>query len=224
MARAGELAQRRNLWVSTHLAENVAECQEAERRFGAVDYLSIYEDAGLVHDKSVFAHCIHLSDGAWGRLADAGAIVAHCPDSNAFLGSGNMPTSAVLDRNIPMVIGTDVAAGRSFRVPRILSSAYDNALATGLSVSPATLLWWGTRTGAVALGQDHLGAVLTGFDADMILVDVPDWIEDADGVLAWTLFWADAPWPRKTWVRGRMVWDRDAWRRAGGVFPWHKYT
>lgn len=218
MAEAGDLAQRRGLWVSTHLAENPAECAEAERRFGAPDYLSVYEDAGLVHERSVFAHCIHLSDDAWDRFAAAGAVVAHCPDSNAFLGSGHMPTGDVVGRGIPLVIGTDVAAGRSFRVPRILSYAYDNALAVGYAPTPAQLLWWGTRTGALALGLPQVGAVEAGLDADMVLVDVPAWVESADEVLGWTLFWTDAPWPRRTWVRGRVVWDRGA-----GAFPWSEH-
>lgn len=219
MRLAGDLARERGLWVTTHLAENTDECEAVESLHGG-RYLDVYVDAGLVHARSVFAHCIHLSQAEWDRFAEAGAIVAHCPDSNAFLGSGHMPIDDVERRNIPMVIGTDVAAGRSFRVPRILSSAYDNALARGVQVSPSQLLWWGTRSGAVALQQPQTGAVAPGLEADAVLVDVPDWVEAADEVLAWSLFWADAPWPRRTWVRGQVVWDRQAWTEAGGVFPW----
>jgi guanine deaminase len=220
MREAGALAARRGLWVSTHLAENTAECAAATARFGARDYLSIYEDAGLVHARSVYAHCIHLDDDAWDRFAAAGAVVAHCPDSNDFLGSGGMPLGDVLGRGIPLALGTDVAAGRSFRVPRTASHAYDNALRRGVSAPPAALLWWATLAGARALGHGAVGAVASGFDADFVLVDVPAWVDDADGVLAWTLLYADAPPPRGTWVRGRRVWDRDRHAAAGGVFPW----
>ncbi|TVQ94951.1 MAG: guanine deaminase [Deltaproteobacteria bacterium] len=220
MRRAGELARRRGLWVSTHLAENPAECAAAEARFEARDYLSIYEDLGLVHEKSLYAHCIHLSDAAWDRFAEAGAIVAHCPDSNDFLGSGGMPIRAVLDRGIGLTLGTDIAAGRSFRVPTIASRAFDNALRQGHSVSPGTLLWWATRTAALALHRPDLGAVHPGLQADFVLLDVPEWVESADEALAWTFFYADAPPPRGTWVRGERVWDRDAHRAAGGLFPW----
>lgn len=216
---AADTALRHGLWVSTHLAENPDEC-DAVRAMHGRDYLAVYDHAGLVNARSVYAHCIHLSPADWDRFAQAGAVVAHCPDSNAFLGSGHMPTPEVVGRQIPLCIGTDVAAGRSFRVPRILSSAYDNALAVGHAISPATLLWWGTRSGAAALGHDHVGAVKAGLDADLVLVDAPPWAEDADAVLASTLFWADAPLPRRTWVRGRVVWDRDAWHARGGIFPW----
>lgn len=220
MRQAGDFAREHDLWVSTHLAENPAECATAVERFQSRDYLSIYEQAGLIHHKSVLAHCIHLDDGAWDRFAAAGAVVAHCPDSNDFLGSGGMPLSQVLDREIPMVLGTDIAAGRSFRLPVIASRAYDNALRVGVTPSPAALLWWATRAGAVALGHPHVGAVHPGLDADFVLLDVPEWVDDAAGVLAWTLFYADAPPPRGTWVRGSRIWDRDVHRAAGGVFPW----
>jgi guanine deaminase len=220
LREAGDLARRRGLWVSTHLAENVAECAAATARFGAPDYLSIYEDAGLVHARSVYAHCIHLDDAAWDRFAAAGAVVAHCPDSNDFLGSGGMPIRAVLDRGVALGLGTDIAAGRSFRVLRTASHAFDNALRHGVALPPAALLWWATLAGARALGHGHVGAIQPGFDADFVWLDAPDWVDDADGALAWTLFYADAPAPRGTWVQGRRVWDRDAHRAAGGVFPW----
>jgi guanine deaminase len=208
MARAGRLAADRGLIATTHLAENPIECDVAVSRFKARDYLSIYEDAGLVRPGAVFAHCIHLSDDAWDRLRDAGAVVAHCPDSNAFLGSGHLPTAAVVARDLPVTLGTDVAAGRTFRVPHIASAAYDNALAVGAPISPARVFWWATAGGAAALGHPDVGQVAPGFDADLVLHDVPPWAESGDAVLAAILFDHDAPRPRRTWVHGRVVYER----------------
>ena len=207
---AGRLAQQRGLWVSTHLAETTDECRVACERFGTHDYLQVYEDAGLVHDRSVFAHCIHLSDGEWNRLAAAGAVVAHCPDSNRFLGSGGMPIADALTRGIPVAMGSDVAAGRSFQVPRALSVAYDNALHRGTPVSLARLLWLGTRGGALALRHPQVGAIAEGLAADMTLHEVPWWVTDAEGVLASVLFDHDRPGPAATWVAGVKVWDNSA--------------
>ncbi|NCG19953.1 MAG: guanine deaminase [Rhodobacterales bacterium] len=217
MTGAGQLAQDRNLWVSTHLSETQIECQIACDLFDAPDYLSIYERVGMVHERSVYAHCIHLSDSEWDRMAAAKAVVAHCPDSNDFLGSGGMPVRAVQDRNIPLAVGTDIAAGRSFRLPQILSSAYDNGLRQGHTLNPRTLLWWGTRGGAQSLGWDT-GAIEVGLDADLIAVDVPPWAETEEQVLAAILFDKDAPLVRKTWVRGEQVWDRDT-----EIHPWNSW-
>jgi guanine deaminase len=212
MAAGAEFANAHGLWVSTHLSENTDECRIATERFGTEDYLAVYEDAGLVHDRSVFAHCIHLSKREWERLAAAGAVVAHCPDSNDFLGSGGMPLSPIDRLGIDVVIGTDVAAGRSFRVPRILSAAYDNGLRQGVTIDPRRLLWWGTRGGALALGWADRGAFKPGLWADMALMDVPEWADTEDKVLASVLFDHDAGRALKTWVRGRVVWERDTLR------------
>lgn len=217
---AGAFARDRGLWVSTHLSENPEECATATAMHGTADYLQVYEDAGMVHDRSVYAHCIHLSDSEWSRLQQAGAVIAHCPDSNDFLGSGTMDRGRALDLGVPVALGTDVAAGRSFRVPRIASSAYDAALRHGRMLPPALLLHDATRGGAAALGHPDQGAVQAGFQADLVLHDLPAWVDDADAALAWLLFHHDAPPPRGTWVAGRQVWDRDAHWRAGGVYPW----
>lgn len=205
---AAALARDRGLWVSTHLSENPDEVELACRRFGAPDYLTVYERAGLLHQRALFAHCVHLDAAEWDRFAAAGAVVAHCPDSNDFLGSGGMSPAEPLARDIPVAVGSDVGAGRSFRIPRILSSAYDNGLRRGVPLDPRRLLWWGTRGGASALGQDRIGAIEEGFDADMVLFEVPPWAEDASSVLASVIFDHDAPPPLRTWVRGRVVWAR----------------
>jgi guanine deaminase len=151
----------------------------------------------------VYAHCIHLSDDEWDRFAAAGAVVAHCPDSNDFLGSGGMPVRAVRSRGIRLSIGTDVAAGRSFRVPRILSAAYDNASRQGEAWTPAELLALGTS--GSALGYDDVGRIAPGYRADLTLFDPPSEATDADGVLAALIFDHDAPPMRATWVSGRQV-------------------
>jgi guanine deaminase len=203
LAAAGSLSRELGLWASTHVSENIDECTVATERFGTPDYLRVYEDAGLVHERSVFAHCIHLSDSEWDRMAAAKSVVAHCPDSNFFLGSGRMPISDVLERGIALAIGTDVAAGRTFSIRRILASVFDNALATGHRVTPAELLWWGTRGGAQALGHPELGAVEVGFGADLCAWELPDWVEDETAALSWLLMSHDLVGPATVWVGGR---------------------
>jgi guanine deaminase len=211
MQGAAALAAARGLRVSTHLSENPAEVDAVRARFG-LGYVEVYERAGLLQPGVVMAHCIHPTEAEWARLAAVDAVVAHCPDSNDFLGSGGMPPGQPLR----CVLGTDVAAGRSFRVPRVASAAFDNALRQGRRVAPVTWLWHATAGGAAALGHPELGALRPGAPADLALHDLPPWVEDAEAALGWLIFGADAPPCRATWVQGRAVWDRDV---HGALWP-----
>ena len=131
-----------------------------------------------------------------------------------------MPTGAMHAHGIPLALGSDVAAGRTWSIPQIAASAYDNALRVGTSLSPEHLLWLATRGGALALGIPNVGAISPGLDADLVALDVPLWAETADSVLAWILLNRTLPLARRTWVRGQVVWDRHSWARAGGGYPW----
>ena len=204
LALAGRTAARGGRWISTHLSETVEERRRSVERFAAPDPLAILERAGLVGPRTVLAHCVHLTSSEWDRLAKARAIVAHCPDSNDFLGSGGMPIREVLDRGIRIAIGSDVGAGRTFRIPRILCAAYDNALRQGVALSPERLLWWGTRGGALALGHGEAGMLAPGLDADLVAFPAPPHT-DAAGILAALLFDHDAPPITHTWIKGRLI-------------------
>lgn len=205
MRAAGGLADRYGLRVSTHLSENLEECRQVRERFDGASYVQVYEELGLVRPGSIFAHGIHLSPGELDRLASAGAAIAHCPDSNAFLGSGGMPLEALRAHGVAIAVGTDVAAGRSFRVTHTLSAAYDNARRQGAELSPAELFWWGTRGGAEVLGVPNIGLLAPGGEADMVLHDIPEEDDTAERALGSLLFRLDGPPAMRTWVRGREV-------------------
>ena len=208
---AADLVLKHDLPMQTHLAENPAEIAEVARQFPKhSDYLSVYADHGLCGPQSLFAHCVHLTDGAWDRLATAGAAVAHCPDSNFFLGSGCMPLAAPRSRGIRVGLGTDVGAGRSFSLRRIAQAAYDAALITGSAVTGEQLLWLATAGGARAMGlATRVGRLAPGFDADLVALDAP---ADRQGP---ALFDAlihrfDGRPVRATWAAGRLRWQREA--------------
>jgi len=202
---AGAFAERHRLLISTHLSENPAEVAAVRARFG-LGYAEVYDRAGLLRPGTVLAHCIHPTEAEWALLAERGAVVAHCPDSNDFLGSGGMPARVP----VPMVLGTDVAAGRSFRIPRVASAGFDNALRQGARVPPATWLWHATAGGAAALGRSGVGRLVPGAQADIAVHRLPPWVDAAEAALGWLLFAADAPPCAATFVGGRCVWQHEA--------------
>ncbi|MFO7562762.1 MAG: guanine deaminase, partial [Enhygromyxa sp.] len=202
---AGELARAHGLSLQTHLAENRDEISTTLALFpSARDYLEVYESHGCCGPQTILAHCIHLSEHEWDRLAAGDFAVAHCPDSNFFLGSGCMPLAAALARGVRVGLGTDVGAGRSFSLRRTAAAAYDAALIRQDPVSPEQLLWLATRGGARALGKPTLGCLAPGFEADLTVIEAPSGLPLA-GLIDALLFRHDAGPVLATLVRGRVL-------------------
>ncbi len=143
-------------WVTSHVNENLVEVAEVAAQFPAsLDYLDTYDRHGLVTSRSVFAHNVHATDRELSVLATAGARVAHCPTSNAALGSGLFPLRRHLDRGVQVALGSDVGAGTGFSLLKEGLQAYfmQQLLGTeGVSLTAAHLLHLTTRAGAEALG------------------------------------------------------------------------
>lgn len=166
----GRVAAETGLRVQTHLSEQADEVERVAGLFPeAGDYLGVYESAGMVREGAVFAHAIHCNEGAFRRLAGAGAAVASCPTSNAFLGSGAFPLSRARRAGVTVAVGSDVGAGPDLSPLDVLRHlAYLDPL------SPEELLYRGTLAGAEALGLDALtGRIAPGRPADLVLLAPP---------------------------------------------------
>jgi guanine deaminase len=174
LAMAGEILEAHpEIWMQTHLAENTAEVDAIAPLFPAAsDYLNVYERFGLVGPRSVFAHCVHLEDGAFARMAGAGAAVAFCPTSNLFLGSGLFNLKAALTQGVKVGMGTDVGGGTTFSILHTLGEAYKVCQLRGEVLDPFHALYLATLGGARALGlQDRIGNLAPGQEADFLVLD-----------------------------------------------------
>jgi guanine deaminase len=175
----GELLRSADgLLFTTHLNESLGEIDLVSSLFPAArDYLETYERHGLAGTRSVFAHDVHVSDDELRRLAGADAAVAHCPSSNAFLGSGLFPLRRHLDAGVRVGLGTDVGAGTGLSLLKEGLAAHDVQMlqgAEGVRLSPAHLLWLATAGGALSLGlSDEIGDLSVGKSADYVLVRPP---------------------------------------------------
>lgn len=209
MESAARLSDELDLMIQTHIAEHPKEGQETLAAHPyASDYLGVYEAVGLIGPRTILAHAIHLSDSEWDRVAAKGTKIAHCPDSNAFLGSGHMRIAEARRRGVDVALGSDVAAGRSFDIRRAIAYAHDNALATGASVRPEELFRMATLGGAKALRLDRqTGALTKGRQADFVVLGLPSHAKGRDAALRAATFDSDGAPVRRTYVKGRLVWD-----------------
>jgi guanine deaminase len=172
---AGQLLNEHpDVHLHTHMAENIDECDWVASLFpGHEDYLAVYEHFELVRNRSLFAHCIHLSDSAWKRLAKADAAVAHCPCSNLALGSGLFDLRSAQKHKVKVGLGTDVGGGDSFSLLRATNEAYKIQQLQRHTLSAEEAFYLATLGGAKALDLDaHIGNFTPGKEADFLVLDV----------------------------------------------------
>jgi guanine deaminase len=202
----------------THLNENPQEIAAVRAAFPlAQNYLATYDRYGLAGPRSVFAHNVHPSDDELKRLAATGSSVAHCPCSNAALGSGIFPMRRHLAAGVRFALGTDVGAGIGFGMLKEALQSYmaQRVLPEGVLLSPAHLLYMATRAGAEALGLgDETGDFTSGKSADLVrflppngtpLAEALTRAETPERLLAALITQAGAESVHEVRVRGNIV-------------------
>jgi len=168
-------------YVHTHLSENSDEIAWVKSLFPeAKNYLDVYDKAGLVTSKSIFAHAIHLEACEYDVLYKNNAVVSFCPTSNLFLGSGLFKIREMKKegRNIRIGLGTDVGAGTSFNMIQTLNEAYkvvsleQNGAHPRVAMSAFEGFYQATLGGAIALSlDDKIGKLSSGYEADFVVLD-----------------------------------------------------
>ena len=160
--------------MQTHLSEQTDEIAWVRELFpNARDYLDTYETFGLLGERGLYGHAIHLEPREMDRLAEVGASVVHCPTSNTFIGSGLFNTADMMAREINVGLATDTGGGSSFSMLRTMAATYEIAQLRGVALHPAQLLWLATCGSARALHLDNqIGNIASGMAADMVVLDL----------------------------------------------------
>ena len=176
MEMAGALAaEHPDLHIQTHLSENFAEIAFTHELYPwSRDYTDIYERYGLLGARTLFGHCIHLSDREADALADSGSVAVFCPTSNLFLGSGLFPYQRMRRREKPVRVATatDVGGGTNYSMLRTMDEGYKVIALQGERLDPLNSFWQLTRGNAEALSiADRAGTLEPGTDADLVVLD-----------------------------------------------------
>jgi guanine deaminase len=159
-------------YFTSHINENVREIATVARLFDLSHYLETYDRHDLVGPRSVLAHNVHPTLQELMQLARHGVAVAHCPTSNAALGSGLFPLGSHLALGVRVALGTDVGAGTGFSLFKEGLQAYFAQQLLGREghrLSAAHLLWLASSAGADALGlADTVGDLSVGKEFDAL--------------------------------------------------------
>jgi len=171
---AGRLADEYpDVWVHTHLAENHAEVERIATLFPwSENYLRVYDRYGLLRERSVFAHCLHLQESECKLMATKGGAAAHCPTSNMFLGSGLFDLRRLREASIRVGLGTDVGGGTSLSLLKTMREAYKVMHLQKQPLPPGRAMYLATLGAAEALYlDDRIGNFVAGKEADFVVLD-----------------------------------------------------
>lgn len=170
MRRTAELAERLDVRLHTHLAENAEDDEFSMATFGR-RCIDQFAEVGWCTDRSWVAHCVRPNADEVARLGAAGVGVAHCPSSNLILASGIAPVVDLRAAGSPVGLGCDGSSSADSaslwleaRQALLLAKLRNGADA----MSARDALEIATRGGARCLGRDgEIGVVAPGAVADL---------------------------------------------------------
>ena len=176
----GALAKKhkvRGCWVQSHLAESFDEMAFVESLHAGERDADIFDRAGLLTERTVMAHAVHLTPSELHLMASRRAGIACCPLSNIFFAGGDFPLVRAQATGARVGLGTDVAGGYS---PSLLvacrhavcaSRRLGRGAGSAEEVGHRRAFWTATRGGAAALGlEEAIGSFARGKQFDAVVV------------------------------------------------------
>jgi 5-methylthioadenosine/S-adenosylhomocysteine deaminase len=210
LQRVRALADELEVPIHIHLHETRDEILQSLRDHGERP-ISRLNRLGLLGPGLVCVHMTQLDEDEIALLADTGAHVVHCPESNLKLASGFCPVAKLLEAGINVAIGTDGAASNNdlnmlgeMRTAALLGKG----VAGSASALPAaTALRMATINGARALGlEDEIGSLEAGKSADLVALDLRDsHTQPLYHPVSQLVYAASQQQVRHVWVRGRHL-------------------
>lgn len=204
---AGRIAKEHDCHVQTHLCETVAECELVSELFPGKSYAEVYAAAGLLGQKSILGHGVHLTAEDRRALIQSGSTIAHCPTANSFLRSGTMNRNSLAQDGIGIVLGSDIGAGFERSMVRV-ARAMMEAAATLDDAFPDAATAWHMITAANAdrLGWQDAGRIRVGATADLVVIRPnASWLKGSVDPLSRLMFAWDDRWIERTYLRGRIA-------------------
>ena len=210
MTDAKALAEELQLPIQIHLHETAFEVETAVTESGLrpIDRL---QQLGLFNKRLQCVHMTTLNDDDIKTVADAGASIIHCPESNLKLASGMAPIQKCLDAGINVALGTDGAASNNglnmfseMRTAALLAKA---VASDATAVNSETAIRMATINGARAMGlEDITGSLEVGKAADIIAIDFSQLeMQPAFNLVSHLAYTHPADKVTHSWVAGKCL-------------------
>ncbi len=155
-----------------HCAEAISDEMDSLKRFGmrVVERLNKF---GILNDKSILAHCVHIDKKEMDIIARRGSYVAHNPQSNLNNAVGIADVVGMSKKGIKVLLGTDamtVNMPEELRVALWTQHLRQNNPSAGFMEVARTLLFNNPEFASEHFGV-RLGEISEGAVADIVLID-----------------------------------------------------
>jgi len=204
LTKLSSVAKKLNAFIQTHLSENKKEVEEVYKEYGK-SYTEVLEEVGLLTDKTILAHCIHLEEKEWEILKKYNSAIVHCPSSNFFLHSGKFKLNKAKNYGLKIGLGLDIGAGDTFSMFDLIRTAYYTNF-----TDPLEYFYYATYASAKILKiDDKIGTLEKGKEADFIIVNQKVNLNDKENIkellrhLPFT-----RPEIKEVYVRGKLVFEK----------------
>lgn len=167
-------AKKHDLIFHTHLSETQKEVEDSlkENSMRPVEYLN---SLGVLDNKTLLAHCVHLSEKEAEIISRNKSIIVHNPCSNMKLASGVFDSRQAMKHNCKIALGTDGNSSNNnlsmieeMKIASLLAKVHYLDSEEGNS---NTVFSWATKNGAEAVGI-NAGEIKEGKLADLMFVNL----------------------------------------------------
>jgi 5-methylthioadenosine/S-adenosylhomocysteine deaminase len=168
------LASEYDTPLHIHVADNWGEVEVSRQRWNLTP-VAYLDSLGVLDPQLLAVHAVAVDEDDLELLAASGASVVHNPSTNAFLGGGIAPLVAMLERGIPVCLGTDAAGANSrqsvFEEMRMAALLAKALARSGAAMTAEQVLALGTSAGGPALRRP-VGSIAPGHQADFVVIDL----------------------------------------------------
>jgi 5-methylthioadenosine/S-adenosylhomocysteine deaminase len=200
---AGEFSREAGCRLHIHVAESSSEVEQTVAQHGMTP-LRLLESLGVVNERLVAIHAIHVDAPEKKMLADARASVIHNPVTNQYLGDGICDVAGLLELGVPVGLGTDANVNASI-LDEIRAAAFLQKLARhdAGAFDAVRAFRLGTSLGAQALGVDA-GDFRAGSYADYAVIDLERLNPPASPLVNALVYRAHSDAVCETYVGGKL--------------------
>ena len=170
LRKAFELAEENNVLFHAHCNEGVYEGEWCEKTYGHRTF-EHYEKLGINGSRFLASQCVHLSEREIELISSTGTRCVHMPLSNCEVGGGIAPIPELLEQGVAISLGSDGYINDMFEVMRGAFLIHKARLQNPQTMKAEQVFEMATLEGAKTLGLENVGALKSGFTADLQLVN-----------------------------------------------------